>query len=232
MAVPAPTFEDTNFNTATWIKSGSPLLASDQFGTDNTFALDGNNDLITYTGSEFILTGVAHTISGWFLTTDAGGNDMWNERGGISGGGFFTRTTLGGLLLIQFENTLVTTPFTRITSVSSVVGGTWNHYSCAVNGTSIRLVLNGVDEGTVLLSGGGYTTPGTEGFPMIFGNNNPGSGAWAGTPSKPKLWATTELNLAEQQEEHANEVALIPSPGGTPRSRLITILGAGAARSA
>lgn len=137
---------DSSSIMSNWTAAGNAQLSTavNKFGTASV-ALDGTGDYIysTSTSSNFAFA-ADFTIEMWIYsnTVAAGVRILYEGRSGTDNDTRITLATSGSSLIF------FTSGATRITAGTSISASTWHHVALSRSGTSTRLFLDGVQQGT------------------------------------------------------------------------------------
>jgi len=224
MAVPTKTDSFQNLTTATFTAVGSPLVASDQHGTNNTYDMDESNDLLTTTETP-IGTGKDHSLAFWmFIRTGSTGANMIISQTDttLSRYGYRFFFDANNAKMVAFWDSGAGANLLAESTTGTVSKDVWIRVLSTVDGTtngatSARLFLNGLEPvySKQEKAGGGYTGPTVTPSVLIVGAERAAGGNhMRGIPSRIDYWEGTILTPAQALEEYNNELAAIGAGGG------------------
>lgn len=134
----------------TWVTAGNAQLdtAQSKFG-GSSLLLDGTSDELTVNnGSVLDLSGGDFTIEAWIRLNSTGRHAILTKYATAANGYLFDLDASTRLRLI-----IGTGSFQTCQGASSLTTGTWYHVAATLSGTSMRVFLDGVVDGTATLSG-------------------------------------------------------------------------------
>lgn len=218
MTVPTPSYTKDDFTVSPFTTAGSPTLASDQHGSDNTFVLNGINQNIQNATDSPTISSASTKASGslWINTTATGGFILAERPTSyLSGGAYDASFTASGEIQMAIRNKDAGSHTVVSQSSTSFNDGLWHLFTWVFDINGVKKLKLFKDEAEVLYSfqdtlGGSFTTFGTLAGPLMYGALNPGGSApWAGTPSRPRVWDNVALTNDEVAENYNNEIAAI-----------------------
>ena len=155
----AGAYDATAINNMETVGNAQVSTVQSKFGGSSMY-FDGTGDYIDLITNQVFAFGTgAFTIEGWFYTnTTSGDRNLVDFRPTGTNGAYPNIFIAGGGYLSYNANGSV-----PITGTTAIATGTWYHFALARSGTSTKLFLNGVQEGST------YTDSTT----YIVGDNRP-----------------------------------------------------------
>jgi len=142
----ANTFSPSSVNGQVQLTTTGP-----KFGTAAGL-FDGDGDFLTYGSSTAFAFGTGdYTVEFWMNSTAGNGTPICQP---VNGNGWAI-IILGGTLYVQAS---FNTTNDIIVPAAAFTNGSWNHVAICRSGTSLRLFLNGVQQGSTATSSNNYTT--------------------------------------------------------------------------
>jgi hypothetical protein len=139
------TFVDSSTNNFTITRNGNTTQGSfSPYGSNWSNYFDGNDDLNAPSNAAFTYGTSDFTIEGWFFITGRSGTENYEYffgQGVDAGSSSLGLYRQGGVLKV-WNNAAV------ITGTTTLALNTWNHIALSRSGTTMRLFLNGVQEGS------------------------------------------------------------------------------------
>lgn len=174
------TFLDSSSNNFTITRNGSVIQGSYSPFTSKPYStaanggsayFNGNADYLSLSGSTALTFGTGNfTVEGWFYVTSYSTGPLIFDARPTSTNGTYPAINIDSSGLLGFY---VNSGY-QIQGSSAVTLNTWNHFALARSGTSTKLFLNGVQQGSTYTDTNNYLLGANR--PIIGGNGfSPGS---------------------------------------------------------
>lgn len=174
------TFIDSSSNNFTITRNGSVIQGSYSPFTSKPYStaanggsayFNGNADYLSLSGSTPLTLGTGNfTIEGWFYVTSYSSGPILFDARPVSTNGIYPTINIDSSGLLGFY---VNSAY-QIQGSSAVTLNAWNHFALARSGTSTKLFLNGVQQGSTYSDSNNYLLGANR--PIVAGNGfSPGS---------------------------------------------------------
>src|SRR5262245_219553 len=155
-------FEGTNGTTDYYDSSGNDVgFGNSSTGTISTAQFKFGAASVTFNATGYIYAGGSNfafgsgdfTIDLWVRITATGSTYTIFDSGGTTATGMSIRKNSSDVLVFQQNNT------DRITGATALTTGTWHHVAVSRSGTSTKMFLNGVQQGSTFTDSSVYGSP-------------------------------------------------------------------------